>query len=75
VGQVIRLIYVTVNITTATKSSLVYVAMGNNSCLLAPVLVPTGQEFDPSADKLFCLNFYMPGTGFTNDTYFTLENR
>jgi hypothetical protein len=55
VGQVIRLIYVTVNITTTTKSSLVYVAMGNNSCLLAPVLVPTGQEFDPSADKIFYL--------------------
>jgi hypothetical protein len=34
--------------------------MGNNSCLHAPVLVPTGQEFDPSADKLFYLFFTCP---------------
>jgi len=60
VGQVVGLIYVTVKINTATKPSLVYVAMGNNSFLLAPVLVPTGQEFDPSADNLFCLFFTCP---------------
>jgi hypothetical protein len=57
VGQSVRLIQVTVKISTATKPSLVYVAKGNNSDLFAPVLVHIGQEFDPSADKIFFFIF------------------